>query len=233
MSREIKTMQNEKGITGLETAIILIAFVIVASVLAYVVISAGLFSSQKAKDAVNAGIEQTGATVEIKGNVIVQMESGFATKAFFTVGVVPGGNAVDLTDYYGSTGTPTPTSTATSTSTSTSTATATDTATSTSTAPASFINKLIISFIDAYHVYPSLPWQMEMVNANNGDNMLDPGELAQIIVDLGYVNTHAASNSEKMGPYHSFTLEIKPPDGSVLTIERTLPSRVSSLVNLR
>jgi flagellin FlaB len=227
MSIEFRKLRNVKGITGLETAIILIAFVIVASVLAYVVISAGLFSSQKAKDAVNAGIEQTGATVEIKGNVIAQMESGFATKAFFTVGVVPGGNSVDLTDYYGSTSTPTPTST------STTTATATSTETATATTPATFINKLIISYIDAYHVYPSLPWTMEMVNANNGDNMLDPGELAQITVDLSYVNSKAASTAEKMGPYHSFTLEIKPPDGSVLTIERTLPSRVSSLINLR
>jgi archaeal flagellin FlaB len=227
MSIEFKKLRNVKGITGLETAIILIAFVIVASVLAYVVISAGLFSSQKAKDAVNAGIEQTGATVEIKGNVIAQMESGFATKAFFTVGVVPGGNSVDLTDYYGSTSTPSPTST------STSTATATSTETATPTTPASFINKLIISYIDAYHVYPSLPWTMEMVNANNGDSMLDPGELAQITVDLSYVNSKAASTAEKMGPYHSFTLEIKPPDGSVLTVERTLPSRVSSLINLR
>ena len=42
---------NQKGITGLETAIILIAFVMVASVLSYVVLSAGLFSSQKAKEA--------------------------------------------------------------------------------------------------------------------------------------------------------------------------------------
>jgi len=44
-----KLRERQEGITGLETAIILIAFVIVASVFAYVVLSAGLFSSQKAK----------------------------------------------------------------------------------------------------------------------------------------------------------------------------------------
>jgi flagellin-like protein len=37
---------NQKGITGLETAIIMISFVIVASVFAYVVISAGLYSTE-------------------------------------------------------------------------------------------------------------------------------------------------------------------------------------------
>jgi archaeal flagellin FlaB len=215
MLREIKTLQNEKGITGLETAIILIAFVIVASVLAYVVISAGLFSSQKAKEAVNAGIEQTGATVEIKGNVIVQMENKLATRAFFTVGVVPGGHAVDLTDYFGVTwnlSAPPPAS---------------------PTQAAAGINKLTISYSDAYHVYPSIPFTVTMINNNNGDSMLDPGELAQMTVDLSYVNTHTTIPTEMLGPYHSFSLEITPPDGSVLTIERTLPSRVSSLVNLR
>ena len=35
--------KEQKGITGLETAIILIAFVVVAAVFAYTVLSAGLF----------------------------------------------------------------------------------------------------------------------------------------------------------------------------------------------
>jgi archaeal flagellin FlaB len=226
MSMKLGALKNERGITGLETAIILIAFVIVASVLAYVVISSGLFSSQKAKDAVNAGIEQTRATLEVKSDVVVQMEGGFATKAFFTVGVVPGGSAVDLTDYYGTTN-PTPTALPSATITSTD-------------PPSPFVinNRLIISYFDNYHIYPSLPWSMQMINNNNGDAMLDPGELAQITVYISYVNAGAnpsatPTDCEKLGPYHSFTLEIKPPDGSILTIERTLPSRVSSLVNLR
>ena len=45
-----KIFERQQGITGIETAIILIAFVIVASVFAYVVLSAGLFSTQKAKE---------------------------------------------------------------------------------------------------------------------------------------------------------------------------------------
>ena len=44
--------KEQQGITGIETAIILIAFVIVASVFSYVVLSAGLFSTQKAKEVV-------------------------------------------------------------------------------------------------------------------------------------------------------------------------------------
>ena len=44
--------RGQKGITGLETAIILIAFVTVAAVLAYSVLSAGIFSSERGKEAV-------------------------------------------------------------------------------------------------------------------------------------------------------------------------------------
>ena len=43
LNRFIKRMKgNQEGITGLETAIILIAFVVVAAVFAYTVLSAGL-----------------------------------------------------------------------------------------------------------------------------------------------------------------------------------------------
>jgi len=51
--------RDQQGLTGLSAAIILIAFVIVAAVFAYVVLSAGLFSSQEVKAAVNTGLEST------------------------------------------------------------------------------------------------------------------------------------------------------------------------------
>ena len=57
---------GQKGITGLETAIILIAFVIVASVFAYVVLSAGLFSSQKAKEAITSGLRSTMSSLAVE-----------------------------------------------------------------------------------------------------------------------------------------------------------------------
>lgn len=87
---------DQKGITGLETAIILIAFVIVASVFAYVVLSAGLFSSQKTKEAMNAGLQSTMSTLEIKGNVMAKMEGGNVTEIYFAVGIPAAGSPVDF-----------------------------------------------------------------------------------------------------------------------------------------
>ena len=40
--------ENEDAFTGLEAAIVLIAFVVVASVFSYVVLGAGFFTTQKA-----------------------------------------------------------------------------------------------------------------------------------------------------------------------------------------
>ena len=62
--------KSQKGITGLETAIILIAFVVVAAVFAYTVLSAGLFSTQKSQEAVYSGLQQTQSTLELKGSVL-------------------------------------------------------------------------------------------------------------------------------------------------------------------
>jgi flagellin-like protein len=62
--------KKQKGITGLETAIILIAFVVVAAVFAYTVLSAGLFSTQKSQEAVYAGLEETQNTIDLKGAVV-------------------------------------------------------------------------------------------------------------------------------------------------------------------
>ena len=56
-----KLHKGKRGITGLETAIILIAFVVVAAVFAYTVLSAGIFSTQKSQETIYSGLEQTGA----------------------------------------------------------------------------------------------------------------------------------------------------------------------------
>ncbi len=205
MPLHIKTIKQEKGITGLETAIILIAFVIVASVLSYVVISAGLFSSQKAKTAVQAGLSQAGATVELKGNVIAEMDPLTASvkNISFTVGVVPGGSAIDLSANPVPEGADPPAST----------------------------NRLIITYQDTVQQIPSMYFTVQYINFNNGDDMLDPGELAMITVNMEMANYDGLMTNPVVSGA-TFTLSVTPPEGSVLPIERTLPSRVKGLVNL-
>ena len=61
---------DQRGITGLETAIVLIAFVVVASVFAFAVLSTGLLSSEKSKETVLGGLEETSSTMALRGDVI-------------------------------------------------------------------------------------------------------------------------------------------------------------------
>ncbi len=65
------TRKGERGITGLETAIILIAFVVVATVFAFIVLTTGIFSAERGKETVFAGLQKARGTMEIRGGVIV------------------------------------------------------------------------------------------------------------------------------------------------------------------
>jgi flagellin FlaB len=183
-----KKIRDQAGITGLETAIILIAFVIVASVFAYVVLSAGLFSSQKAKEAVNAGLDATMAVVEIKGDIIAKMEDGKLTQLTFGVGIPPAGSSVDF-------------------------------------APSTEnISTMVISYHDQDHFIPSVNWTLERLTMVNDDFLLDPNEVFAVTVII--------PSDVSIGPYDSFSLEIKPPDGPVLPVERMIPGRVNQYVDL-
>ena len=50
-------LQNQREITGLETAIVLIAFVVVAAVFAFAVLNTGLLSSEKSKESALGGLQ--------------------------------------------------------------------------------------------------------------------------------------------------------------------------------
>ncbi|MBI4287302.1 MAG: hypothetical protein HY671_02600 [Chloroflexi bacterium] len=62
--------RDQRGITGLETAIILIAFVVVAAVFAYTALSAGIFSAQKGQETIYSGLKQAAGSMELKGGMI-------------------------------------------------------------------------------------------------------------------------------------------------------------------
>jgi archaeal flagellin FlaB len=81
--------RNQKGMTGLETAIIMIAFVTIASVLAYSVLSAGIFAAERGKETIYKGLEQAQNTLKIKGSVLgLSSNSSKLESVQFAVGLV-------------------------------------------------------------------------------------------------------------------------------------------------
>jgi flagellin FlaB len=61
---------THRGIIGIESAIVLIAFVIVAAALAFVVLNMGFSTTQKAKTTIVSTLSEAGSSLEVEGKVI-------------------------------------------------------------------------------------------------------------------------------------------------------------------
>jgi archaeal flagellin FlaB len=89
--------EPEQAFTGLEAAIVLIAFVIVAAAFSYVMLGAGFFTTQKAQETVHTSVQQASSTLEIVGNVYGTGTSPASiTNINFTITLAPGGTPVDF-----------------------------------------------------------------------------------------------------------------------------------------
>ena len=92
--------RNDEGFTGLEAAIVLIAFVVVAAVFSYVVLGAGFFTTQKAQETVYSGVAQATSNIQMIGQVYgtTSVTGGTQIKNIqFSLGLAPGAPALDLT----------------------------------------------------------------------------------------------------------------------------------------
>jgi len=92
--------KHDDAFTGLEAAIVLIAFVVVAAVFSYVVLGAGFFTTQKSQETVYKGVEQATSNIQMLGQVY-GINSGATHSAAvnmiqFTIGLAPGAPSMDL-----------------------------------------------------------------------------------------------------------------------------------------
>ena len=207
--------RGQRGITGLETAIILIAFVVVAAVFAFTVLSAGLFSTQKAQEAVYAGLKEARATLELKGAVVatagVVGRSGTIKQISFIVSSVLGGEPIDFT--------------APSANSS-----------STGTAASGSSNKVVVSYIDQDQKVNDLYWTVTKLGDADADDLLEQSEKFEITIG-GTDNGTGAGNlidvlTTDLTVNKTFTVEVKPPIGAILNIERTTPPYIDTIMNL-
>ena len=64
----------DDAFTGLEAAIVLIAFIVVAAVFAYVILGAGFMTTEKAQETVHTGVGQAMSTVQQSGQTSIQAD---------------------------------------------------------------------------------------------------------------------------------------------------------------
>jgi flagellin FlaB len=99
MNRRLqKVLREEKGFTALETAIILMAFIVVASVFAFTILSSGMTSTEKSKKAIAEGMSEVQGSLELRGSVIATSSDDTNVEdVIFCLANVAGGEAIDLT----------------------------------------------------------------------------------------------------------------------------------------
>jgi flagellin FlaB len=64
-----KLSKRRRGIVGIEAAIVLIAFIIIAAALSYVVINMGFYTTQKTKETVQTGLDESLSALQLDGVV--------------------------------------------------------------------------------------------------------------------------------------------------------------------
>jgi len=87
-----------RGIIGMEAAIVLIAFVIVAAALAFVVLNMGFATTQKAKTAITSAIGEAGSSLAVSGKVVGDSITAATplTTIMIPIKITTGGESIDL-----------------------------------------------------------------------------------------------------------------------------------------
>jgi flagellin FlaB len=181
--------KDEKGFTGLEAAIVLIAFVVVAAVFSYVMLGAGFFTTQKSQEVVHTGVTQASSSIAPAGDVIVESTSAdHAGKVYFYITNTAGGTPVDM-------------------------------------------DKTILTYTDnddfksQEYNGGSNGWTYEKIvyEIGHDDNLLEAGEKYKITVTLttDFADTLPGVNEK-------IKLEVKPPEGAVLALTKTMPPALAN-----
>jgi len=89
-------MKKDMAFSGLEAAIVLIAFVVVAAVFSYVMLGAGFFATQKSQEVTYSGVKQSTSNIVLDGSLVGFTEP--LKRVEFAIMIPEGGQAQKLGD---------------------------------------------------------------------------------------------------------------------------------------
>lgn len=193
--------RKKRGMVGIDTAIILISFVLVAAAVAFVVLDMGMTSATKAKQTMVNGLQEASTALEVNGEIL-GVVNGTGTgieEIAIPLGVTPGTGyvsfdtdtfVVSFTDQYG-------------------------------TYPNIYegvSHKLVTSSTSLSSLYsstPSVSATAYFITGNITPTVLGPYGQALLVISVNSIKS--------MTPYNSFTVTIKPSVGGALTVSRIIP----------
>ena len=199
------SINRNDAFTGLEAAIVLIAFVVVAAVFSYVVLGAGFFTTQKSQEVVHTGVAQASTNMAILGEVYgdasgiaqTNVRWGRIHTIIFSVGLSAGGSPLDMNR-----------------------------------TTLVYSNATILQNLDYASLAmapncaanPPATYQWAICQKTNADTdaVLEPGERFTIWANL----TLPIVTTGGIIARDPFTIEVKPDVGAALGITRTAPSAI-------
>src|SRR5665647_512104 len=229
-------LKDEKGFTGLEAAIVLIAFVVVAAVFSYVMLGAGFFTTQKSQEVVHTGVTQASSSIAPAGDVIVKGANKTTDETGYSAGSA---KADQITLYVTNTAGGTPVDLDKTIITYTDdenfvtvphVSSAPTLGTAGAVASASIPSDVAGWAATTGWVYSGI---IVGDGSTNGDNLLSSGEKYKVVINIPEVLSFAtgatpgtidATGAKLPQANEKFTIQIKPPEGAVLSITKTLPA---------
>ncbi len=198
---------KRSGMTGLETAIILVAFVITAAAFAFVVLNMGFLTAEKAQSVISSGMSEASSALLTDSGVIGQFTSTGGDQAdvdlaklTFYLKLSQGHTPVDLDD---------------------------------SKLVATYTNARCHGEI--YNANGTI-MTITGVN-DDGDSLCETGEKFKVVIDFSELNNttgvdpaQGSMDDVYAHPYEEFRIELRPATGAVLSIERQLPAVYSAVM---
>ena len=202
-------LKYRRGMTGLETAIILVAFVITAAAFAFVVLNMGFLTAEKAQSVISSGMQEASSALLVDSGVIGQFNQTGGdqsavdlTKLTFYLKLSQGHEPIDLDD---------------------------------SKLVATYTNARCHGEI--YNANGTC-MTVQGVNSD-GDSLLETGEKFKVTIDFSellydsMVDPNPGSQDAVYAhPYEEFRIELRPSTGAVLSLDRQLPAVYSTIMTL-
>jgi flagellin FlaB len=197
-----KLSKSTRGIVGIEAAIVLIAFIIIAAALSYVVINMGFYTTQKTKETVQTGLDESLSALQLDGVVTARTNTSSSEILYLLVPakLSAGKASVDLKNE--------------------------SIIVSVYLPNATFLNiyKGVVSATDT--TWQNLSTTLSLADRQakfaiyngDGDSVLESNEKAFLMVRLD-----SASVDGMVSDYQTVKVEVRTPKGAALTIVRTAP----------
>ena len=83
-----KLLKQKRGMVGIEAAIVLIAFVIVAAAFSFMVVNMGLFSTQRGRETIQQGVSEASSPITLDGSIHIYVIAETSSGGLNVTGIV-------------------------------------------------------------------------------------------------------------------------------------------------